>query len=255
MTSDNGEAEQRAVHLAKLGRSRAAIAVATAGLCRDPNDAGLWMTRAVLYHGQRRWRRALNDIEQAMTLAPLPAIGQIVLGDCYWFTGCRELALVAYEYLLGAEQESAQVYASAYAGFIRCGRRDLALKCCRAAVAADPEDHAAWFAMAHCMAALDYDASYVASVLSKAVGIAPDRDVYRLSLAIQNTRCGRCDEAYEQVKQVGVSAIATMTCACSVSQLLAVCLKVQDSERSAQLAQRLSEIHAAASKNDKGGAA
>lgn len=239
METDPPSAENRVLALAKRGRPRAAIAVATIALRRRSDDAGLRITRALVHHSQREWAKSLRDVEHAMTLAPLPAPAQVVLGDCYWFTGKRSLAVLAFEHVARLCGESAETYAATYAGLVRAGRRDLALVCCRTAVETNPEDHAAWYAMAHCMVALDYDATYVASVLERAVGLSPDRDAYRLSLALQLTRCGRCDDAYRHVAAATSAALAELSCGCSVARLLRVCVQAGDRERSHTLANRL----------------
>jgi len=251
MPTDRRDAGQRALELAERGKPRAAIAVATVGLRRCPDDAGLQVTRGALHHAQGEWAKSLRDVEHAMTLAPLTAHAQLVLGDCYWFTGKRSLALVALEHVARLDGEPVEIYAAAYAGLTRAGRRDLALVCCRTAVETNPEDHAAWFAMAHCMVALEYDATYVASVLDRAVALSPHSDAYRLSLAIQLTRCGRCDEAYRHVAAATIAALTEMTCGCSVARLLQVCVDAGDRERSRALATRLSTLRRTATQQGK----
>ncbi|MEO0531409.1 MAG: hypothetical protein AAF266_12670 [Planctomycetota bacterium] len=250
MPAESRDAERRAIRLLERGRLRAALAVTTVGLCRDVNAARLWLLRAAIHHGQQDWSKALGDIEHAMTFVPLPPSGQLVLADCYWFTGRHDLALLAYEHSLNAVDQEPEFYAGVYAGLLRCERRDLALQCCRVAVESNPDDHAALFAMAHCMVALAYDATYVASVLERAVGTAPDRDVYRISLTLQLTRCGRAEEAYEQLAEASVAPLAEMTCGCSVGCLLRLCVWARDATRAGVLKTRLHELRRGQAKPD-----
>jgi tetratricopeptide (TPR) repeat protein len=239
MPHDSIETESRALTLLQQGRTRAALAATTVGLCREVNAARLWLLRAQIHHAAGDWGKALADVEQAMTLAPLPVDGQLLLADCCSLTGRHELALVAYEHLLDTPDQKPAVYAEVYAGLVRCGRRDLALRCCRVAVEFNPEDHAALFAMAHCMVVLNYDAVYVAAVLRQAVQAAPDNEVYRISLAIQHARCERHAEAHAQLKAASPERLSLMSCACSVRYLLRACLWAGDHQRASLLSVRM----------------
>lgn len=246
------DVEARALRMLERGRPRAAMAIATVGLCRDTSAAGLWLLRASIHHAERRWGKALADVENAMMLVPLPISAQLVLADCCWFTKRRELALLAYEHLLEAEGEAPEVYAAIYAGLIRCGRRDLALQCCRVAVHSNPDDHPALFAMAHCMAALRYDATYVASVLQKAVDLAPERDAYRVSLAIQLASCGRSTEAHQQVAAASATFLSELVCVCSLRLLVRVCKDANDAEATALLTARIRDLESNATPRHEG---
>lgn len=251
MRYQSRDAESRAARLLERGRVRAALAVATVALCRDSEAASLWLLRATIHHSLQEWDKALDDVEHAMMLVPLPVHAQLVLADCCWFTDRHALALLAYEHLLKAVGEEPPVYAAVYAGLVRCGRRDLALRCCRVAVASNPDDHAALFAMAHCMVALKYDATYVAAVLRQAVQVAPDREVYRVSLAIQLTRCGCHEEAYGHLEATSTEQLSQMTCACSIGRLVRLCLWANDHDRVAVLTDQLRALQADAQARDK----
>lgn len=236
------DAASRAQRLFGRGRHRAAIAVLTVAICRHGDAPWLWRLRGVVHHAMRQWKAALADVEHAQLLAPLCADSQLVLADGFAFTGRPGLAVVAYEHLLTLGDLPAATYAAVYQGLVHCQRRDLAIECCRAAVRANPEDHAAYFAMAHCMAALRYSATYIAAVLEKAVDAAPDHDVYRVSLALQLTRCRRLEEAYSHLCEASVNAIETMACACSVKLLVQLCEWAEDTERSGILSEQLGRL-------------
>ncbi len=236
------DAAARAQRLHSRGRHRSAIAVLTVALCRDGDAAGLWRLRGAVHHALQQWKTALADMEHAQLLAPLGVDSQLVLADGYAFTGKPELAVVAYEHLLTRGDHPPETYAAIYRGLVHCQRRDLAIECCRAAVRANPDDHAAYFAMAHCMVALRYSATYIAAVLEKAVEAAPDRDVYRVSLALQLTRCQRLEEAYAHLCGASINAIETMACACSVKLLVQLCEWAKDAERGGILSEQLERL-------------
>jgi tetratricopeptide (TPR) repeat protein len=232
----------RALRLYEAGRHRAAVAVLTVAICRSSDTARLWRLRGVIHHAMQQWKTALADVEHAQLLAPLCVESQLVLADGFAFTGRAELAVTAYEHLLTCGDLPAETYATIYRGLLICQRRDLAIECCRAAVRANPDDHAAYFAMAHCMAALRYSATFIAAVLEKAVEAAPDRDVYRVSLALQLTRCRRLEEAYAHLCETPIQAIETMACACSMKLLVQLCEWAEDSERGAILSEQLGRL-------------
>jgi tetratricopeptide (TPR) repeat protein len=236
------DAAARALRLYGRGRHRSAIAVLTVALCRDGEAAGLWRLRGANHHAIQQWKTALADVEHAQLLAPLCRESQLVLADCFAFTGRPDLAVTAYEHLLTRGDLPAETYAAIYRGLLVCQRRDLAIECCRAAVRANPDDHAAYFAMAHCMAALRYSATFIAAVLEKAVETAPDRDVYRVSLALQLTRCRRLKEAYAHFCEAPINAIETMACACSVKLLVQLCEWAEDAERGGILGEQLGRL-------------
>ena len=232
----------RAQRLYKAGRHRAALAVLTVAICRSSDTAALWRLRGAIHHATQQWKTALADVEHAQLLAPLCVDSQLVLADCFAFTGRHELAVTAYEHLLTRGELPAPTYAAIYRGLVHCQRRDLAIECCRASVQANPDDHAAYFAMAHCMAALRYSATYIAAVLEKAVEAAPDRDVYRVSLALQLTRCRRLEEAYAHLRRASINTIETMACACSVKLLMQLCEWAEDAERGGILSEQLGRL-------------
>lgn len=232
----------RAQRLYEAGRHRAAIAVLTVAICRSSDTAALWRLRGTIHHAMQQWKTALADVEHAQLLAPLCPDSQLVLADCFAFTNRPELAVMAYEHLLTRGNLPPATYAAIYRGLLVCQRRDLAIECCRAAVQANPEDHAAYFAMAHCMASLRYSATYIAAVLEKAVEAAPDRDVYRVSLALQLTRCRRLEEAYSHLCEASIGAIETVACACSVKLLVQLCEWAEDVERGAILGEQLGRL-------------
>jgi tetratricopeptide (TPR) repeat protein len=232
----------RAQRLYGAGRHRAALAVLTVAICRSSDTAALWRLRGAIHHAMQEWKTALADVEHAQLLAPLCRDSQLVLADGFAFTGRPELAVTAYEHLLTRDDLPAETYAAIYRGLLVCQRRDLAIECCRAAVRANPDDHAAYFAMAHCMAALRYSATFIAAVLEKAVEAAPGCDVYRVSLALQLTRCRRLKEAYAHLCGASINAIDTMACACSVKLLVQLCEWAEDAERGAILREQLGRL-------------
>lgn len=225
------DAESAAERLLHAGRSRAAEEVLNAALVNHADRGELWLLRGLARHAQAHWANALADLERAMTLLPLPTAGTLALGDCYAHTGHDALALVAYRHLLACGPLPAHFYAGLYAGFRRCDRADLALQACRAACEVDPDDHEALFAMAHAMAALCYSAQYIAGVLEEAVKLAPEKTVYRLSLALELTRAARAAEAYSWLAEAPPDVLRQVPCRCAAQRLMTLCAWAGDAER------------------------
>lgn len=231
MPSYEENAETRALSLFNRGSRRAAAAVLSVAISRSENAGNLWLLRGIIRHSQAEWPEALGDLETAMCLIPLPASGQLVLADCYAQTGHRDLALMAYERLLDQESLPGKLYAGLYAGFQKCGRGDLAIKACRAAIVSDPDDHEAYFAMAHCMARLSYSSSCVSAALEKACHLAPDNDTYRISLAMQLISSDRPHDAYRHLAQASIEKLRHLDCLCSAKRLLQLCITAGDNHR------------------------
>lgn len=235
MSLANCDALSQAMELHKCGRAAAALALLSEAIDQDPDNAGLWVMRAIVRHGRSLWAGALSDAEQAMTLAPLPRGGQLVLADGYAHLGKVDLALLGYKHLLESGPLPSDLYAGLYAGFRRCGRNDLALQACRDAVEESPDNHAAYFGMAHCMSSLNYSAIYIAGVLRSATQLDPDNVVYRTSLAIQLVRAGKPEDAHAELVQVSPDDLHTIECVCSARRLIQLCAWAGDEERAEEL--------------------
>lgn len=229
------DAESQAIRLYREGSSSEALKVLNSAIRCKPESAGLRIVRAIVHHSKADWAAALQDAEVAQALVPLPVGAQLVLADCYANTGREELALTGYRYLMTISPLPPDVYAGLYAGFRRYGHHRLAFNACRAAVEAEPDNHAAYFGMAHCMSSLGYSASYIASVLRTAVQLEPDNPVYRTSLAIQLVSSAQPGQAHAQLCQVPVEALDGVECRCSARKLLELCVWANDERRARKL--------------------
>ncbi|TWT90537.1 Tetratricopeptide repeat protein [Pseudobythopirellula maris] len=231
MNPTTQDVETRAQSLLKRGYYSQARELLRTPLRLEPNRGSLRLLRAMSHHAEGNWREALEDAETAMLLMPLPAAGTLVLGDAYAHSGRTELAMVAYEHLLAGGPHPADFYAGLYAGFRQCGRVDRAMETCRVACEADPDNHEARYGMAHCMSELGYAASFIAGVLKTVVEAAPDREIYRLSLALQLVRAASPSEAYEQLQQLPAESLGQIGCRCSARTLLELCAWAHDTQR------------------------
>ncbi|MEN1681421.1 MAG: hypothetical protein AAGJ46_17710 [Planctomycetota bacterium] len=236
--------EARAASLHRHGRSPAAVALIDDAISRTPERASLWVLRSIIRHGRGEWSAALADAEMALTLAPLPVGGQLVLADCYSRLGHRELAIAGFLRVVERSALPSPVYARLYSGFRRCGRVDLALRACQAAVEASPADSAAYFAAAHCMASLHYSAASIARMLRQAVAISPSNRHYRISLAIHLVRDGKLAEAHHQLQLLNSTDLAEIECPWSARKLLRPCLWAKDAARAAVLREVLAAMAA-----------
>ncbi len=242
MPSYEENAENRALSLLNRGSRRAAIAVLNVALNHSESAGNLWLLRGIIQHAQAEWSEALSDIETAMCLVPLPHSGQLVLADCYAHTGRRELAVMAYEHLLSQGPLPGKLYAGLYSGFQKCGRGDLSIKACRAAIESDPDGHEAHFAMAHCMTRLNYPCSCIAAALERACYLAPDNDTYRISLAMQLVSSDRPNDAYRHLAVASIAKLRRLDCLCSARGLLQLCNRAGDNERRDALHESIKRI-------------
>ncbi|MEN1678634.1 MAG: hypothetical protein AAGJ46_03520 [Planctomycetota bacterium] len=251
MLPAESEAHSRAIELHHAGQTPVAIELLGQAIKGSPYSGELLVLRAILLHSEQAWAAALSDAETAMLLMPLPVGGELVLADCYWQVGQKELALVGYEHLLERGPLTAAVYAGVYTGLRRCGRHDLALRACRAAVELEPDNDAAYYGMAHCMASLRYAAAYVAGVLRRAVELNPDNVVYRASLAVQLLRDGKPSDAYAVLAELAAEELSAIDCHCSAKLIARLCSWAGDKRRAAVATEVCERLTAAAQAQDR----
>lgn len=231
MLTNNQGALNRAQSLLQSGRYRSARAVLRVALRIRPDEGELWLLKAIAHHAEGQFFEALHDAETALSLIPFQSSGWLVLADCYAHTAKKELALGVYQHLLANGPHPTDFYAGLYAGFRRCGRNDLALCACKKAFEVDPNNHEAMFGMAHCMAQLGHESEAIARVLETAVQLAPDKPVYRVSLAVQLVRIEQAEDAYEQLAAISHADLERVACCCTARLLCALCLRADDQQR------------------------
>lgn len=242
---------QRARELEERGFRRGAIDVLEAELTRTPDAGALWEQRAVYLHRDQRFAEAYDNIQHALTLAPLGVEGWIVLGDGYCRQGhCFAAASVFLD--LAGRELTAETWQAVHDGLAGLGRWCAALAVCRRAAKQRPDDDAVYFAMAHTLARLGRPPELSINVLRKAICLNPTEPRYRASLAIQLLRLDRRDEAYAGIAALPTEMLEAMTCRCCVQKILQLCIARGDAARAATLAGQLARLNlAAASRQEK----
>lgn len=191
---------------------------------------------AIECYEQQDWLGTIDAVEQAMIEAPLSDAAWLAVADAYSRVGLHELSSTAIEHLLTKPRLPQPWYASLYLAAKRALRTDLALAACRTAARFYPDDDEACFAMANQMAELGYSASSIAAVLQRAVNLAPEKNNYRVSLALQHCRTGNWSAGYHELQTVPAAYLRTLTCRCSAAVLHKCCVREGDQSRAESLA-------------------
>lgn len=233
---------ERARCLFQRGYTQPALDVVEVQLNENPEDGELLFLKASILHSEARWRDALDAIEVAACMIPLPISGQLVLADCYSHLGKHDLALTAYEHLLELSPLPVEYYAGLYAGFKRAGKLEQALACCRKAIEIDPENDEAYFGLAHCMSDLAFAPRQITSILRKTVELAPEKAQYRMSLVIQLMLTKRLNEAYGILCQGEPDILEKVSCKCVTRHLMNLCAWAGDERRCSILGTMLAKL-------------
>jgi tetratricopeptide (TPR) repeat protein len=241
MATDS-DALHRAKTLFDHGMLREALRVAQAGLDKQPNDGRLWDLVGLIQHARGEFNTACRAIETASLLVPLTPPVQCVLAETYLQSEQGELARLIYEHLAKLSDLPVYLLSKIASGLGRVGEIHLALQVCRRAAGRQPECDAPLFAMAYYMGRLRYPLEVILPVLDRAISLAPDCVLYRVSKAMLLERHGRTAEAVSVVRAVPVAELASLRCGRCLARLCQLFLGAGDTERAAACRQALDEM-------------
>jgi predicted Zn-dependent protease len=181
-------------------------------LLRFPNDGRFIQLQGLLWHAQRRYSSACRAFEIASLLVPLSHAAQLAQADVYRRCGRNDDARTILSFLVTRSDLPAILLPGLTAALGLIGEYQQALEVCRDASQRDPEQDQALYAMAYYMNKLDYPLECIVPLLRRAMSLAPDSRLYRISLAVLCARSGRWHEAYTLFAPLSPGELKCQTC-------------------------------------------
>jgi len=181
-------------------------------LLRFPDDGRFIQLQGLLWHAQRRYKSACRAFEIASLLVPLSHAAQLALADVYRRCGKNDDAKTILTFLVSRSDLPAILLPGLTAALGLIGEYQQALEVCRDASQRDPEQDQALYAMAYYMNKLDYPLECVVPLLRRAISLAPDSRLYRISLAVLCARSGNLEEAYGLFTPLDPAEMNCQTC-------------------------------------------
>jgi hypothetical protein len=133
--------------------------------------------------------------------------------------GQRELARQLYQHLAELSKVPTHLLSQIASGLGRLGEIHQALQVCRKAALRQPECDAPLFAMAYYMGRLRYPLEIILPVLDRAISLAPDCILYRVSKAMLLERNGQRAEAFAAVRALDVNDLSALRCGRCLARL------------------------------------
>jgi len=223
---------EKAQKLVTQRRIPEALKVLDEALQDLPDSARLWELKGAALHALNQFPPARDALEQATTLAPLSASGQLVLADCYHRLGSTGAADCMYDFLVGCAGRLPVGLLSKLASNLGArGRFQQAVNVCRCAVERQPDCDQAAFGLAYYMGKAGFAPQRALPMLRRAFQLAPNRMTYRLALALALHRCRAAAEAYQLVANLQMDDIARMTCRSCTGRLMQIYEQAEDFRR------------------------
>lgn len=181
-------------------------------LLRFPNDGRFIQLQGLLWHSQRRYSSACRAFEIASLLVPLSHAAQLAQADVYRRCGRTDDARTILSFLVTRSDLPAILLPGLTSALGLIGEYQQALEVCRDASQRDPEQDQALYAMAYYMNKLDYPVECIAPLLRRALSLAPDSRLYRISLAVLAARSGQWQEAHTLFAPLNPADLKCQTC-------------------------------------------
>jgi hypothetical protein len=143
------------------------------------------------------------------------------------------LARSIYQHL--AERTNVPIYllSRIASGLGRLGEVHLALQVCRNAARRQPDADAPLFAMTYYMGRLRYPLEVILPVLDRAISLAPERILYRVSKALLLEHNGRIAEAVAAVRTLEFDDLRSLHCGRCLARLSNLFIEAGDDQRAA----------------------
>lgn len=232
----------RALDMHRRGFTRGAIDVLEVELARSPDEGHLWQIRALLLYHDGRLAEALHDVERAQMLVPLMPTARLVMAEGLRHLGRKELA--GDVYLALAESCSAvdEMLPLVQHGLGRLGMWAEVARLCRWVLHFSPDDDLQLYLLSRSSLHLGQPAESVVPLLRRAVYLAPSVERYRAALIVQLIEQRRCDEAYNELRQLPVAALEGICCKGCLRRLLELAMAYGDSPRAGVFAAQLASF-------------
>lgn len=224
------------------GRFEQASRLAESALRYDPNRGAAWLLlgKARLRNGELR--AAIEAMEHASLLTPLPDEVRLDLALAYGRAGREELSKELLMELAVSGRMSAEAMLRIAMGLEVLGDLTLAMEACRRAGREAPESPVVHYQMAYYATLCGYPASVCEALIRHAVDLDPYNMHYRVGLASLLVRMGRHEEAIGTLEKFVPGQLAEVQCSCCLKRLANLFFDAGDLERAASCAQRYARV-------------
>jgi Flp pilus assembly protein TadD len=188
-------------------------------LRRSPNDGRLHEEMGLAFCQVKQFSRAQELLELAQLMVPLKPEAELALAECHMASDSSDLAIGLLENVGTRKSVSTHVLLHAAAVLERLGRFNTAWQTCRRAVRESPDDAQTWFALSFYMRRLRFPFSKIEAVCQRAIDLAPDNVVFRISLATALSRLGREQNAYAVIRRFGAKELEQICCSSGIESI------------------------------------
>ncbi|SFH69675.1 tetratricopeptide repeat protein [Planctomicrobium piriforme] len=228
--------------LRSQGLCASALELAFLSLQDDGDQGRLWELAGLLHADLGDFDAARQALETASSLVPLEPEGRFTLAKCYAANGQADLAREMYWSLLEWNETPQDLLLKIASHFDCLGRPDLSVHACRKASLRDQQVARPFYEMAYYMRRCHYPPHLIESMARHAVRLDPDFQLYRVGLAVFLHSIDRNHDAYDVICDLTPRQLKSVTCACCLDQLRAVCEHCGDLPRAAACRARLLHI-------------
>lgn len=225
--------------LLQQGDPISAVDIAAPAVLEHPDCGALWELLGVTRHHLREYDAAVAALECASLLKPLDHSARFYLASSYEGIGKPELATFLYRLISESGCPPLWLLPMIASRLGQLGQDEQALDVCRTILRRDENHHGAHFGSGFYLRRLGASCEAIAAAVGRAHELAPEIELYRITLAFLWQELGRTDDAYELLKGVPPENVS---CEVSLRNMRQVFRGAGDRDRAALCDQRLDEV-------------
>lgn len=218
----------RCFELAGAGDLDAAGDLAELALGVEGDNGPLWRFVGLLRHQSGDFTGARDALETAQALVPFDPTASCALAECLARTGRSAPACEVYRALADDDRCPERLMPAIAAGLGFLGEYERALDVCVELIRRRPDHAEAHFGAAFYLRRLGRPLETALAYVARAHALAPEAELYRISLAILLDHAGRREEAYELLRGVDLDGVS---CRCCLRRMTTIFLAVGDADR------------------------
>lgn len=209
---------------------------------RDRRDGKAWELYGTIHYQSGNFPLAVSAFERAVATLTLSEDSHVALALSYGKLGKIPQAQLLLNALLENDALEASQLLKVAIGLHGIDRLELAIHACRKALRDDPECAQAYYDLGFYCERRGYPSCTVESLMRRALKCEPTNARYRTGLACLLCKQDRLDEAYRVVRDLGLSKVSAVTCACCLERLIVLFRRAGDQRRLVVSHQRLVEL-------------
>jgi len=235
---ENYQAVHAAIRAGNLSQAKYLLKWRVRG---NRRDAVAWELYGHAHFSSGNFPLAVSAFERASAIAPIDADSRARLAHAYAMTGhidsARELLSELVQEDLPADL-LLQIGISLHA----VGCLKLSIRACRKALQKSPNNPQAYYDLSYYSGLAGYPIATVERLARRAIKCDPANAKYRIGLAMLLSNEDRIDEAYELIRNLGMTHLSKMSCAASIQRLIKLFRHAGDDRRLVLCHQRLVEL-------------